>query len=73
MRIGGWRSKHQVHGAAGDSVKCLAVLTGLLEDRALREYPKKRDDSDRFIAFFLRLGCRELVGGNTSSLRGLVR
>jgi hypothetical protein len=45
MRISGWRSKHQVHGAAGGSVKCLAVLAGLLDDRALCESPVKLDES----------------------------
>jgi hypothetical protein len=52
MRIGGWRSKHEVHGATGDSVKCLVVLAGLLEDRSLRENAAKLDDGVSIHYFF---------------------
>ena len=40
LKISGWRSRHQKHGAAGDAVKFLAVLSALFWGRVLHELPK---------------------------------
>ena len=45
MRISGWRSAHQVHGGAADSVKALAILSGLFCDVPLREVQRFNVDS----------------------------
>jgi hypothetical protein len=36
MHISGWRSKHQIHGASGEAIKCFAVLCGLLHNVTLQ-------------------------------------
>lgn len=43
LNIGGWRSRHQVHGAAGDAVKFLAVLSALFSGRTLHDLPELPD------------------------------
>jgi hypothetical protein len=53
MRISGWRSKHQVHSATGDAVKCLAVLSGLLHDVTLQDRPAKDQDTVSVYTFVL--------------------
>jgi hypothetical protein len=39
LRISGWRSHHQRHGAAADAVRTLAILSGLLCGATLHELP----------------------------------
>lgn len=39
MGIYGWTRAHQEHGGAGDAVKCLAILSGLLHDIPLADVP----------------------------------
>jgi hypothetical protein len=60
LRISGWRSHHQRHGAAADAVRTLAILSGLLCGATSQEHPNPKSGVSVFLYSSLFEGYEDL-------------